>query len=35
MVVNGLTLFKKKVDKLSNGITELNELNTSDDGNFD
>ena len=33
--IDKLNLFKKKVDKLSNGITELNELNTSDDGNFD
>ena len=33
--IDKLNLFKKRVDKLSNGITELNELNTSDDGNFD
>ena len=33
--INKLNDFKKKVDKLSTGVTELNEINISDDGNFD
>ena len=33
--IDKLNGFKKKVDKLSNGVTELNEINISDDGNFD
>ena len=33
--IEKLTAFKKRVDKLSNDVTELNEMNLSDDGNFD
>ena len=33
--IDRLNGFKQKVDKLSTGVTELSEINISDDGNFD